>query len=249
MEKRYFFQIAYNGEKHSGWQRQKKQSSIQEVIETKLQLIFGKFISIIGCGRTDAGVHASNYFFHCDLPPVTDTDHLIFKLNRMLPPEISIHQILEVSIESHARFHAIERTYRYQIHSKKNPFKERLSYYVPQTLSFLKMNEAAGLLIGKHDFTSFAKLHTDVATNVCVVMQSEWIQEDDNNWCFEITANRFLRNMVRAVVGTLLEVGLGKIEPNEIKKILAEKDRNSAGKSVPAHGLYLHNVKYPDTIF
>lgn len=243
--KRYFIEISYNGTKFFGWQRQPKQISVQEEIETTLSKIHSnKLISVIGCGRTDAGVHAKQYFFHVDLEEPGEIDQFIFKMNRMLPESIVVHSVQEVDPDKHARFNATSRTYRYYIHRKKNAFTNGLSWHVPSFLHYYEMNAAAKLLIGTQDFTSFSKLHTDVKTNVCTVSKAEWIQISDDEWYFEITADRFLRNMVRAIVGSLLEIGLGKIEPFEMEKILEAKNRGAAFSSVPACGLFLWEVTY-----
>lgn len=245
MLQRYFFQIAYKGTHYYGWQRQPKQISVQQVIEQELQKLFGEKTPIVGCGRTDTGVHASDYYFHCDIPKKFDSSKLLFKLNRMLPSDIAIKNSYLVTPEAHARFDAESRTYHYKIHTFKSPFLNDLSTYIPQSLDFDKMNQAAKHLLGKQDFTSFSKLHTDVKTNICEVYSAQWIQTDEQHWYFEIKANRFLRNMVRAIVGTLIDVGMEKIEPNAVSQIIKEKDRGKAGKSAPAHGLYLAQIDYP----
>lgn len=242
--KRYFFEIAYNGNSFHGWQRQPNATSVQEVIEdTFSKLQSGKEVPIVGCGRTDAGVHAKKYFFHVDLPEIADMENLVFKLNRMYPKDISVFNIIKVKEELHARFDAKNRTYRYYIHQQKDPFKEGLSLYFPHELDFEAMNVAAKLLLGKKDFGSFSKLHTDVKTNICEVFSAEWIVSKQETY-FEISANRFLRNMVRAIVGTLLDVGMRKLTSNDLITILEAKDRQEASLSVPAHGLYLWDIEY-----
>lgn len=249
MIQRYFFQIAYKGTSYYGWQRQPKQISVQEVIEFELQKLFSQRIAIVGCGRTDTGVHASDYYFHCDIPKKFDATKLLFKLNRMLPSDIAIKDIHLVNEEAHARFDAQSRTYHYKIHTFKSPYLADLSTYIPQLLDVEKMNQAVQFLLGKQDFTSFSKLHTDVKTNICEVYSAKWIQTDHQNCYFEIKANRFLRNMVRAIVGTLIDVGMGKIEPGDLIQIINAKDRGKAGKSAPAHGLYLAKIEYPKSLF
>ena len=242
--KRYFIEIAYDGSTYFGWQRQPKQNSVQQEIEENLSKLFSNEpIQVVGCGRTDTGVHAKQYFLHVDLPEIADPNHFCFKLNRMLPASIAVFSMKEVDAEMHARFHATARTYRYYIHQKKDPFREGLSWYVPLELDFDAMNKAAKHLLGTQDFTSLSKLHTDVKTNICTVSNAEW-KNDQSEWYFEITADRFLRNMVRATVGTLLDVGLGKRQPNELLEILAAMDRGAASTSVPAHGLYLWEITY-----
>jgi len=241
---RYFFRLAYNGTAFHGWQRQPKASSIQETIEHALtKLNSNEPIAIVGCGRTDAGVHASDYYFHVDLTESWDTVQTVFKLNRMLPDGIAIYEMFEVNQELHARFDATKRTYRYFITRKKTPFKADQTWHFIQELNLEKMNEAAFLLVGQKDFTSFSKLHTDVKTNICEVYHAHWTHENDLLQ-FEISANRFLRNMVRAVVGTLVDVGLGKLEPQAIISILKAKDRQEASVSVPAQGLFLWKIEY-----
>lgn len=241
---RYFFEIAYNGSSFHGWQRQPNASSVQQVIEeTFSKLNSGKEVPIVGCGRTDAGVHAKKYFFHVDLPEIENHEHLIFKLNRMFLKEIAVFNIIKVDNELHARFDAKNRTYRYFIHQQKDPFKDGLSLYFPQELDFQAMNAAAKLLLGKKDFGSFSKLHTDVKTNMCEVYSAEWLVSEQETF-FEISANRFLRNMVRAIVGTLIDVGMGKLTSEDVFSILEAKDRQEASLSVPAHGLYLWDIEY-----
>jgi len=242
---RYFIELAYNGSDFFGWQRQPNEKSVQEVIETMLSRIHSnKEIKVVGCGRTDTGVHAHHFILHVDLPKIEDVEKFRFKLNRMLPESIAIHDVYEVEPEKHARFNATSRTYRYFIHHAKNPFKQKQSWYVPKPLDFEKMNEAAKHFIGKQDFTSLSKLHTDVKTNICNVVKANWVENSNGEAYFEITADRFLRNMVRASVGTLLEVGFGKIEPDDVRAILNAKDRQAASTSAPAHGLFLWKVEY-----
>jgi tRNA pseudouridine38-40 synthase len=243
--KRYFFELSYDGTSYFGWQRQPKQLSVQEEIENTLtKLNSNQHIPIVGCGRTDAGVHAHQYFIHVDHPSIPDLEQFVFKLNRMLPSSIVIHNIEEVDSMKHARFDAKARTYRYFINQKKNAFSTLFSWYYPQALDIEKMNQAAELLLGTQDFTSLSKLHTDVKTNICTVTNATWVKSAESDLYFEITADRFLRNMVRATVGTLLDVGLGKIPVEEVKDILEKKDRGAASTSVPAHGLFLWRIEY-----
>jgi tRNA pseudouridine38-40 synthase len=241
---RYFLELAYDGTDFFGWQRQTNEISVQEVIEDALSKLYSNTpVKVVGCGRTDTGVHARHYILHVDLPEIEDTEKFVFKLNRMLPNSIVFNKAVPVSADSHARFDATQRTYRYFIHQNKNPFKQKHSWYVPQALDFSKMNEAAKLLVGKKDFTSLSKLHTDVKTNICDVKKAEWIITEDAIY-FEIVADRFLRNMVRATVGTLIDVGHGKIASEQINEILEAKDRQAASTSVPAHGLFLWEINY-----
>ena len=245
MKKRLFFQCAYDGTDYSGWQKQLVVKTIQGVIEGKISMLFGnQTIDIVGCGRTDAGVHAKQFYFHVDLEPVFSNQQLQYKLNNMLPLAIAINQVLDVDSEAHARFDATKRTYHYFIHQKKIPFRKNDSWFYPSKLSIEKMNEATNYLLGRQDFTSFSKLHTDVNNNLCDVYSSEWKVVGDQ-LRFEISANRFLRNMVRAIVGTMLEVGKGNIPPETVKEIIAAEDRGKAGCSVPAKGLFLQSIEYP----
>ncbi len=243
---RYAFEIQYKGTAYFGWQRQPKQLSVQQKIEECFRKLYGKEISIVGCGLTDTGVHAHRSFFHVDLDDKFKMEILFFKMNRMLPPDISIVKIHPVSAEFHARFGATARTYRYFIHRQKDPFCEGLSLHVQQALDMDAMNEACGYLIGKKDFTSFSKLHTDVKTNICDLRLARWLPDGEGRWYFEITADRFLRNMVRAIVGTLLDVGLGKLKSAEMEDILAKMNRGEASLSVPAHALYLWEISYDE---
>jgi len=243
---RYFFEIAYKGSDYAGWQRQPNANTIQETIETYLSRLFSNnHIPILGCGRTDAGVHASQFYFHVDLEGKYSSSEMMYKLNNMLPRDIAVYSIERVKSDAHARFDASERTYVYRMHQKKDPFLTNSSWYFPKPLNIDAMNEGCKYLIGEKDFTSFSKLHTDVKTNICDLTIARWIKDSDDIIYFEITANRFLRNMVRAVVGTLIEVGQGNIAPSEVKTIIDAEDRGKAGSSVPAHGLYLAQVKYP----
>jgi tRNA pseudouridine38-40 synthase len=245
MEQRYFFECAYDGTDFSGWQRQPNAETVQQMVELMLSRRFKNTeIPILGCGRTDAGVHANQFYFHVDLPNHLDLEQLKYTLNKMLPTSIVIFRIILVSIDRHARFAASSRSYKYFIHVNKNPFLDKYSWHFPHPLDIEKMNRAARLLLGEKDFTSFSKLNTDVFTNICNLTKAEWLVDIDGHIVFEITANRFLRNMVRAVVGTLLEVGQGQIEPEAIVEILKAKDRSRAGISVPAKGLFLDEVKY-----
>lgn len=246
---RYFIELAYNGEDYHGWQRQPREISVQEVIEGCLtKLNSNTEVKVVGCGRTDTGVHAHHFILHADIPLVEDTERFIFKLNKMLPQSIAISNMYPVKEDSHARFHATARTYRYFIHKQKNPFKQGQSWHVKYPLDFEQMNKAATHLIGKQDFTSLSKIHTDVKTNICDVTVAKWVQLENDTCYFEITADRFLRNMVRATVGTLVDVGLGKTTPDDMRTILDAMDRQAASTSVPAKGLFLWKVGYPKDI-
>lgn len=242
---RYRFDLAYNGEAYFGWQRQPNQRSVQEEIEKAFtKLNSNNEVQVVGCGRTDTGVHAHHYVLHVDLEKEFEPTELVFKLNRMLPPDIAFKSGEIVDEEFHARFGAIQRSYRYFIHHRKDAFRSKYSWYLNQQLDLASMNAAASLLIGNKDFTSFSKLHTDVKTNICDVRKAEWVRIDDESLYFEIKADRFLRNMVRAIVGTLIDVGLGKIDANDIEEILNKKDRGEASTSVPGEGLFLWKIEY-----
>jgi tRNA pseudouridine38-40 synthase len=243
---RYALELAYRGTNYHGWQIQPNASSVQEEIEKRVSRLMGNIpVSLVGCGRTDTGVHASYYVLHFDVDKELDMSHLVYKLNKMLPDDISIFSAEQVTADFHARFSALSRTYHYFIHQKKNPFSLD-SLHVVSELDFEAMNRAANYLLGKQDFTSFSKLHTDVKTNICTVSEAKWNQITENTWYFEIKADRFLRNMVRAVVGTLLEVGYGNLPESELLTIIESKDRGKAKLSVPAHGLFLVDIRYPD---
>lgn len=243
--KRYFFEISYDGTDYFGWQIQPKQLSVQALVQSCLsRLHSNKKIEIVGCGRTDTGVHAHHYVFHVDVPEIESCEQLLFKLNRMLPESISVQRIYPVPSDLHARFDAKWRTYRYFVHTKKNPFKSRFSTYFPQPLNFELMNEAAQLLIGTHDFTTLSKAHTDVKTHICEVSRARWEATSDEDYYFEITANRFLRNMVRATVGTLFDVGTAKLSPVEFDERIQAKDRSLASGSAAPNGLFLWDISY-----
>lgn len=243
--KRIAVKIAYRGTNFHGWQRQPNEISVQEVIENNLFKLLGqKAHPIVGCGRTDTGVHASEYFFHVDIPVETILQDLGHKLNRMVGSEIVIKELKHVTVDWHARFDAKKRTYRYFIHREKDPFITDESVFVPGLLDVERMNIACQHLIGLKDFTSLSKLHTDVKTNICTVTDAKWVQMTETRFYFEISADRFLRNMVRATVGTLLEIGQGKIEPADLKTILEKMDRGAASMSAPGQGLFLCGVEY-----
>ncbi len=241
---RYFVKLAYNGSRYHGWQSQHNAHSIQAELNEKLSAMLGSPINIIGCGRTDTGVHASTFYAHFEAEqlPHKEAD-FVFKLNRFLPADIVIYDVYQVADDMHARFSAKSRTYRYYINPIKDPFAEFSSYYYPAPLDVELMNQAARIILEYEDFTSFSKLHTQTATNLCEVTEAAW-HKTKRRLIFSITANRFLRNMVRAVVGTLLEVGKGKLEVEDVRKVIESKDRSKAGFSVPAHGLYLEDVSY-----
>ena len=240
---RYFLEISYNGKNYHGWQIQPNASSVQETLERCLSLLLHEEISLTGAGRTDTGVHARQLFAHFDTGKLLD-NNLIAKLNRFLPPDIAIHQLLKVSDDAHARFDATFRKYQYYISTQKNPFVQESAWQLIASLDVEKMNEAAKILFQHTDFTSFSKLHTDVKTNNCVIYEAHWVEEPNGLLCFHIKADRFLRNMVRAIVGTLVEVGRGKLSIEDFNQIIVEKNRQKAGASVPPQGLFLVEVGY-----
>ncbi|QCE41998.1 tRNA pseudouridine(38-40) synthase TruA [Psychroserpens sp. NJDZ02] len=244
---RYFIELSYNGKNYHGWQKQPNAISVQEVLEKALATILGETIAVMGAGRTDAGVHAKQLFAHLDTDIVFDAEKLQYKLNSFLPVDIAIQSIFKVKEDSHARFHATSRAYLYRVALQKSPFNVEQSYFLKHALDIEKMNEATKILFEYKDFQCFSKTHTDVKTYNCDIMKAEW-QLVDNELHFTIKADRFLRNMVRAIVGTLINIGVGKIEVADLHTIIKSKNRSNAGFSVPAQGLYLTEVAYPDTI-
>lgn len=244
---RYFIELSYYGKVYHGWQNQPNAISVQEVVEKALSTLLGEKIDIVAAGRTDAGVHALQMFVHFDIDLSFNTEDLTFKLNAFLPQDIAVHDIFEVKPEAHARFDARSRTYLYRLALKKNAFNFDYAYFMKKPLQLQLMNEAAKVLLGHQDFQCFSKTNTDVKTYFCDIKQAEWKQIDDELH-FTIKADRFLRNMVRAIVGTLINVGLEKITIDDLQAIIQSKDRSEAGYSVPAHGLYLINIDYPESI-
>ncbi len=242
---RYFIHLAYNGTRFSGWQIQPNASTIQGALTEVLQQLLGEEINIVGAGRTDSGVHATNYFAHFETEKEISTIDFCYKLNRMLPPDIVIFNIQPVADNMHARFSATARTYTYTITQEKNPFAQETEYYYPFNLNIESMNEACKLLLGTQDFTSFSKLHTDVNNNICTITSAQWEQKD-KKLLFTISANRFLRNMVRAIVGTMINVGRNKISLADFSAIIQSKNRQMAGMSIPACGLCLCDIQYTD---
>ncbi|MFT6972087.1 MAG: tRNA pseudouridine38-40 synthase [Roseivirga sp.] len=245
---RYFLDISYKGTNYHGWQFQKNAHTLQAEIENALSKRLGATIAIMGSGRTDAGVHAKQQIAHFDTTVSFDTELLIFRLNRFLSPDIAVNSIVEVQPEAHARFNANERAYQYFIHQHKDPFKQHASYYFPKVLNLEEMNKAAAFLMGTHDFESFSRVKTEVNNFICAIKQAEW-QIQNDSIMFSVTANRFLRGMIRALVGTLLEVGLGKLSVEDFVKVIEKRDRKAAAMSVPAMGLYLSKVAYPDSVY
>jgi len=245
---RYFIELSYSGKMYHGWQIQPNAKSVQEMLEKALSLLLGEKIAVVGCGRTDAGVHASQFFLHFEVSEKVDVVQLEFKLNAFLPNDIAIHQIFIVKNDAHARFDAVFRSYEYRISLGKNPFLVDATLQVKnQSFDIEKMNKAAEILYEYENFKCFSRSKTDVKTYNCTITNAVW-RKEGNLLIFYITANRFLRNMVRAIVGTLLEVGTGKINLNDFKNIIESKDRSHAGASVKAQGLFLCKIVYPKEI-
>jgi len=241
---RFFIEIKYDGTNYHGWQIQDNASSVQEEINKAFSTILQEKIEVVGAGRTDAGVHAHQLYAHFDIEKAFDNQKTLFKVNKFLADDISCTAITKVADDAHARFSPTARTYEYWITPTKNPFLQNKAYYLPYSLNLNLMNEAAQELLKHTDFSCFSRSKTDTFTNDCNITFANWELKND---ClvFTITANRFLRNMVRAIVGTLLEIGQQKIGINELTTIITSKNRGNAGTSAPAHGLYLTEVKYP----
>jgi tRNA pseudouridine38-40 synthase len=241
---RYFVQLSFRGTRYHGWQIQPNALSVQETVQKAFSTLLREDISVVGAGRTDTGVHASFFILHFDTQKeILDTPKWVAQMNGFLPPDIAIQDIRKVPSDAHARFSAVSRTYHYYVTPEKNPFRTETTLYFKGKLDVDIMNEAAKILFEFDDFTSFSRLHTDVKTNLCTIYQAEW-QKEGGLLIFKIKADRFLRNMVRAIVGTLLEVGMGKVTPDHFRAIIAQKNRGAAGASAPAHGLFLVDVEY-----
>ena len=246
---RYFIYLEFDGTAYSGWQIQPHSPSVQQTLEESLALFLRTKVSVTGAGRTDAGVHAAQMVAHFDLDEPQDCAWMLSKLNGILPADIAVHSIVPVKPDAHARFDATARTYKYYVTPGKTAFNRSYSWYLPNKPDFDLMNKAAELLISTVDFTSFSKLHTDTKTNDCHVTEARWTSLDDGRWVFTITADRFLRNMVRAIVGTLMDVGRHKLTIDGFRQIIENKDRCSAGDSAPAQGLFLYKIEYPENLF
>ncbi|NHF57956.1 tRNA pseudouridine(38-40) synthase TruA [Flavobacteriaceae bacterium TP-CH-4] len=244
---RYFVQFSYVGTRYHGWQKQPNAITIQSVMEDAFSKLLGRPVTLTGAGRTDTGVHARQLFAHFDVDTIEDQGRLVYRLNAFLPKDIAVQKIFKVPHDAHARFDATERTYEYWVVQKKNPFLSEAAHYVKYPLDIGKMNQAAAILRTYSDFECFSKSNTDVKTYRCDLRSAFWNVESET-LVFTITADRFLRNMVRAIVGTLLEVGLGKMVPEELREVIVGKDRSAAGASAPAKGLYLTRVLYPEKI-
>ncbi|MDR3119194.1 MAG: tRNA pseudouridine(38-40) synthase TruA [Mediterranea sp.] len=247
---RYFIYLGYDGANYHGWQMQPNGISLQECVMEALSTFLRKETQIVGAGRTDAGVHATLMVAHFDYEgePI-DTALVIEKLNRMLPEDICIYRIRKVKADAHARFDAITRMYNYYVATRKTPFNHRYLYYTRSQPDIELMNKAAKTLFDYSDFTSFSKLHSNAKTNNCKIIHAEWVQQDDATQVFSIRADRFLRNMVRAIVGTILEVGYKKITVDEFRQVIEQKDRKKAGTSAPAQALFLVDITYPEELF
>lgn len=246
---RYFIYLSFDGTNYHGWQIQPNAVTVQQCVNNALSTLLRAEIEVVGTGRTDAGVHAHCMVAHFDCLQSVDRRWLSDKLNRLLPQDIVVQKVVPVISTAHARFNALSRTYHYWIYTQKNPFARHYATRVTYSLDFDKMNEASTYLQKVDDFTSFSKLHTDVKTNICKVYVARWMQVESDLWMFEIKANRFLRNMVRAVVGTLLEVGRGRLTLTDFENIIASKNRCAAGDSMPGNALSLVDIEYADELF
>ena len=242
---RYFLRLAYRGAPFHGWQVQPNAVSVQGEVEKAMSVVLRTPISVVGAGRTDTGVNARTMYAHFDFEgELPEKGRLLVSLNRLLGRDIAVHDIIPVHAGAHARFDASERSYKYFVSFEKTPFFYPLSWHCPNGLDIPLMNEAARLLLDTADFTSFAKLHSDAKTNICKVTKAEWSLEGESIAVFTITADRFLRNMVRAIVGTLIDVGRGKLSLEGFRRIIERKDRCAAGQSMPGEALFLWDVKY-----
>jgi tRNA pseudouridine38-40 synthase len=246
---RYFIKLAYKGTHYHGWQSQPNATSVQETLGKAVSVVLNSEVNLMGAGRTDTGVHAKEMYAHFDFETPFDTENIVHKLNSYLPKDIVVYAIIPVSSEAHARFDATKRTYEYHINSFKDAFIQDESWYFHQSLDVDLMNEAAQLLFNYTDFQCFSKVNTDVNTFDCTIFEAQWTQSTDKHendkLVFTISANRFLRNMVRAIVGTLVNVGMHKISLEDFETIIKSKNREKAGFSVPAHGLFLTKIEYP----
>lgn len=242
---RYFVTLSYDGTRYHGWQIQPNGVSVQERLQEALSTLLREPIAVTGAGRTDAGVHARMMVAHFDWKgDAIDGQQLAYKLNRLLPYDIAVSKVEMVSEDMHARFSATSRMYRYYIHTTKDPFQRAYSCEIHYPLDFAKMNDAARILMTYEDFGAFCKSGADVKTTLCQVTKAEWVQTSPTTWYFEIRANRFLRNMVRAVVGTLIEVGRGRLSLDDFKKVIEGKHRSDAGESMPGNALFLEDIVY-----
>lgn len=249
MKRIFFFEIAYDGSEYHGWQRQNNAVSVQEKIEQQFTKILKKHDGIVGCGRTDTGVHASQYVFHVEINDDEKIDSLVFRLNTLLPDSIVVRKMWLMKDDAHARFSATKRSYQYFINPSSNPFNSKFEWNNSKRLDISLMQKGASNLLGDRDFSSFAKFNPDLNSHICQLSKCNVTELEDGRIMFELDANRFLRNMVRAIVGTLVEIGLGKRLPDEIDDILMKKDRSAAGTSAPAKGLFLSKIEYPKNLY
>jgi tRNA pseudouridine38-40 synthase len=247
-KQRYFIKLAYKGTHYHGWQVQPNAITVQHVLNQALSTVLRENIQVVGAGRTDTGVHASCFWAHFDLAcPIKEPEKMRFRLNRYLPDDIAVYGIYPVHDKAHARFDALARTYEYHITQIKDPFRREFAYFVFWELDADRMNQACQILREYKDFTSFSKAQTQTKTNLCDIYKAHWT-EQDHHLIFTIQANRFLRNMVRAIVGTMIEIGQGRLKPEDLHTIIQSKNRSDAGYSVPANGLYLTRIEYPQTL-
>lgn len=241
---RYFITLSFDGTAYHGWQIQPHSVSVQEELQKALSILLRMPVEVVGAGRTDTGVHARKMVSHFDINAELDCQQLVYKLNKLLPRDIAVQHVEQVSDDMHARFSAKSRTYHYYVHLGKNPFLRSYSWQLYGNPDFELMNKAAVVLMEYMDFTSFSKLNTDTKTNDCTITEAHWDRVGEGQWRFTITANRFLRNMVRAIVGTLMEVGRGRMTIEQLRQVIEAKDRCRAGDSVPGNALFLVDVKY-----
>ncbi len=245
---RYVLQLSFNGANYHGWQKQLNAHTVQAELEKALSTLLRVPVETTGCGRTDTGVHASDFYVHFDADAEL-TQELVYRLNKILPADIAIQQLMQVSNFFHARFDAVYREYFYYLHQQKNAFIHLTSWYRPSELDFDLMNEASAALCDYSDFKCFSKVNTQVYTFLCAIHHARWEQLQPGQWVFKIRANRFLRNMVRAIVGTLVEVGKGEMTIAQFRQVIENGNRSEAGLSVPAHALFLQSVHYPSEAF
>jgi len=244
---RFFLHISYDGTDFEGWQSQLSGNTVQDFLNRALCMVFNLTeIETTGCGRTDSGVHASSFYLHFDLDQeIVDSNKVIRSLNGILPSSIACSNLIAMAGDAHARFDAVLRTYHYHIHKSKNPFKTKFSNWLVYDLNLDLMNEAGNYLLTQTDFAAFSKSGSDTRTSICKLYEAEWKESEENSYVFRISADRFLRNMVRSIVGTMVDLGRGKMDLNEFKSIVQSGKRSEAGTSVPASGLFLTNIKYP----
>lgn len=241
---RYFITLGYDGTDFHGWQIQPNGNSVQEELQKALSTLMRQPMEVVGAGRTDAGVHARQMVAHFDSDSAVDCQQLTYRLNRIVPRSMAVYKVEKVADDMHARFSAKQRTYRYFVHTRKDPFLRHYSYQLPYSLDFNQMNKAACILLDYSDFGAFCKSHSDVKTTICKVTAAKWHQTAPDEWYFEISADRFLRNMVRAVVGTLMDVGRGRLSLEEFRGVIEGRKRTAAGESMPGNALFLEKVEY-----